>query len=354
MLNSLVRKFATEGRPTGIQNGLRHAGFGESCGVHVANRDIVKLLNDARREFVVKIVATVRNLCVNGTHATFLPGALGNGKRLLRASVDMLRLDLFASGQRGKVFQAKVDADATARTASVGRSNGNVDHDVQEPVAARVFGEVRSVLDFPLRERATVEYAKGIASEPEGAAFALQFAALERNPPEVLLAPIAQVRALLLRARLGVLLAHGVHRAGVKTKFFAAALRELVQVEPGMPAAVKSQRILLPVVAEIPDEVARPGLLVQQSVQRLHPVSIDEDHFWVFKNSAIARRISSETGTSSLLDNARSSASIGSGKNVFVRFICTRYQYFNRKATTASQSAPFTPRPEGRGFSEQI
>jgi hypothetical protein len=52
-----------------------------------------------------------------------------------------------------------------------------------------------------------------------------------------------------------------------------------------------------------------------------------------------------------LLDNARRSASIGSGKNVFVRFIYTRYQYFNRKATTASQSAPF---PEGQGFSEQI
>ncbi|MCP2010851.1 hypothetical protein L1274_004593 [Duganella sp. HSC-15S17] len=53
-------------------------------------------------------------------------------------------------------------------------------------------------------------------------------------------------------------------------------------------------------------------MLVQQADQRLYSVTIDQNHTVII------------------------------------------YSYFNRRATTATQSAPFTPRPEGRGFSEQI
>jgi hypothetical protein len=69
----------------------------------------------------------------------------------------------------------------------------------------------------------------------------------------------------------------------------------------------------LPIVTVVPNEVRCPALLVQQAVQRFHTITIYK------KNTVII------------------------------------YSYLtNRKATTASQSAPFTPRPEGRVFSEQI
>lgn len=80
----------------------------------------------------------------------------------------------------------------------------------------------------------------------------------------------------------------------------------------------------------------------------------NQDHFCLLRKSSMARRINSETGTSSCLDKAFNFSSIGSGRNVCVRIMPIIYQLFNRKETTALQSAPFTPRPEGRGFSEQI
>src|SRR5689334_24079197 len=60
MLNSLVRQFITEGRPASIKYGLRHAGFGESCRVHVTHGDVIELTNDAVRELVNE-VATPRS-----------------------------------------------------------------------------------------------------------------------------------------------------------------------------------------------------------------------------------------------------------------------------------------------------
>ncbi|MFA9219378.1 MAG: hypothetical protein ACEQSK_20045, partial [Sphingomonadaceae bacterium] len=74
----------------------------------------------------------------------------------------------------------------------------------------------------------------------------------------------------------------------------------------------KPQSVFLPVVAKIPNEITRPALPVQQTDQRLHSVTIDQNHTVII------------------------------------------YSYFNQGATTATQSAHFTPRPEGRGFLEQI
>ncbi len=52
-----VAEHASEGRPACIENGFRQAGLGESGGVHIADRDVVKLSDDARRELVVKVTA---------------------------------------------------------------------------------------------------------------------------------------------------------------------------------------------------------------------------------------------------------------------------------------------------------
>lgn len=55
MLNSLVREHLTESRPAGIEDGLRHAGPGKSCGGDVTDRDLIKLPHDAARELVQKV-----------------------------------------------------------------------------------------------------------------------------------------------------------------------------------------------------------------------------------------------------------------------------------------------------------
>jgi len=131
MLNSLVRQLSSEGRPARIQNGLRHAGPGESGGVDVAYRDVIKFFDEAHRKLVVKVAAPVSYLRVNRFHALFLARPLRCGQYRLRVPVDALRADLFTRGQGGEVFQAQINAHAVQRLAHFWRAS-HVNHDIQK------------------------------------------------------------------------------------------------------------------------------------------------------------------------------------------------------------------------------
>ena len=54
-----VAEHVSEGRPACIEDGLRQAGLGESGSVHITDRDVIELSNDAVRELVVKVTARV-------------------------------------------------------------------------------------------------------------------------------------------------------------------------------------------------------------------------------------------------------------------------------------------------------
>ena len=278
MLNSLVRELTSEGRPPGIKNGFRHGGPDQSGGAHGAYRDVIKLAHDAGAELVVKVVPAIRNLSVYRFGAALLARPLRDGQGLFSAPVDSLSLNLFARGQGSEVFEAQVNANALEWLANTWCSGLDINYDVEEPISPSVAGKVRAVLDLAVRQGAAVEYAKGVAGKAECIAFAFQFPALDWHPAQRLFVTVAQVWAFLLAPRFGVLLADGVNRARVKAKLLAAAAGELVQVKAGMPAPAKAQGILLSVIAEVPDEVAGPALLVQQAGQRLHPVAIDQNH----------------------------------------------------------------------------
>lgn len=353
MLDSLVRKHIPEGRPAGIKNGLRHAGLCQSRGIDVAHGNVIKLANETGRKLEVKVVSAMRQSRVDRFDAPLLVGALRYRQCLLRMPVDVLRPGLLAGRQRGKIFQAKVNADPALGLSYMRRIGRNINHDVEESAAARVSGKIGTVLDLPLGQGAAIEYPERVSGQAEGIALALEFTPLDRHPGKRLLGPIAEIRPLLLGSRPGVLPAHCIDGAGMQREFPAAAGGELVQIEPSEPLSAKAQCVLLPVVAVIPDEVARSGLLVQQAVERLHPVAIDKDHCCFFKSPSIARRISWETGMSNFSASAWSLANLSSGRDVVMRFIYRRYQPFSEKAATTLQSAPFTPRPEGRVFSEQ-
>jgi hypothetical protein len=73
----------SEGRPACIKNRLRQAGPGESGGVHIADRDVIELPNDAGRELVVKVTASVDDARVQVGRATPFPGPL-RGSKLVR------------------------------------------------------------------------------------------------------------------------------------------------------------------------------------------------------------------------------------------------------------------------------
>src|ERR1700692_173900 len=52
-----IAEHVSEEIPACIKNRLRQAGLGESGGIHIADRDVIELSNDADREFMVKVTA---------------------------------------------------------------------------------------------------------------------------------------------------------------------------------------------------------------------------------------------------------------------------------------------------------
>lgn len=79
--------------------------------------------------------------------------------------------------------------------------------------------------------------------------------------------------------------------------------------------------------SEIPDEVYRPGLLVQQPVQGFDAVAVNEDHFCRFRYSASASRTCSETERSVFCASSRSAAKSSSGRKKFARIMRTLYTH---------------------------
>src|SRR6266404_6744431 len=175
-----------------------------------------------------------------------------------------------------EVFKAQVDANTTLHRPRLGLSDF---HDnAQEPMPACIAGEVRSILNLAVRQRPREEYPKGVSCKAKGIPFALKVPAFERHPTQGAPAPPPQERAVLLTARLGVLFTHGVDGARVQGQFLAGSRRQPIEIEAGRPALIPFQRLLLSLVAEIPDEVAGTSLAVEQSSQRFDAISIDQQH----------------------------------------------------------------------------
>lgn len=87
MLNSLVRQLISEGRPTSIEYGFRHVGFGESGGIDVAYRNIVKLSHDAIRKFVVKVISAIGGFDLYRLDTPLLVSPLRHGQLIFCAAI---------------------------------------------------------------------------------------------------------------------------------------------------------------------------------------------------------------------------------------------------------------------------
>ena len=285
MPKGLVREHRTKGRPACVRDAFRHAGPSEFGGRHVAHRDVVKLTHEPVRQLVLGVSACIHDTGVDLGGLSLLPGTLSVAQPFFELSKVPRVVNDLSGGERSKTLESQVDANTLERLSGFRRRLGDIDHDVQEPVASTVPGEIGAVLDLPFRQRPAVEDAKGVAGEAKRIAFALEVSPLERNPCERPLSSVTQEWALLSRPALGILLTHRVDGAGMQTKLLAAAGGELVQVETRVPAAPKTKRVFLPVVAIVPDEVDRFCLPVQQAVQRLHPVAVDQQHAVYFTSA---------------------------------------------------------------------
>src|ERR1700730_17561587 len=109
--NRFVAEHASEGRPACIKDGLRQAGLGKSGGIHIADRDVIELSNDAGRELVVKVTACIDDARVEVGRLTSFAGPLRGGEFVRQLPEKPRVLDLLSVGQGREVFKAQVDAN---------------------------------------------------------------------------------------------------------------------------------------------------------------------------------------------------------------------------------------------------
>ena len=322
--NGFVRKHCSEARPGRIENGFGHPGFGQSCSVDVSYCDVIKLANDAIREFVQGVPARIGDLGMNRLHKPFFVSSLRFAKFFLKFSVMPLVDNLFAVGQCGKVLQAKIDTHSEHGRSS--RFFLDFDHDIQIPVALTILTEICSIFDLAFRERSGVENTEGVAGKPERITVSMKVASFNGHPSERLFAAPAEIGAVELFSGFRVLLANRVDRSRMNPKFDRRSGGEFVEIKSSGPFLVPFERLFLHVVAVVPDKVYCSGLAVKQPGKRFDPVAIDENHFCRFSQSSTARRISSDTDNPRASDSFFSSAKSGSGKKKCVRFMYTYYQ----------------------------
>jgi hypothetical protein len=273
--NRFVLEHISKRGPAGVEYRFGHVRLGQGCSVDIADCNVIELPDNPVRKLVVEVAPSGRDLRMDLSGLSPLSRPLGC-RQLIGQLVQVPRIcNLLAGRQCREVFQAEIDAHSLGRRPRVNIVDFN--GDVEEPVAARVAREVRAVFDFPARQVARIKDPEGVAGEAERVAFALEFPTLERHPSKRALAPIPKERPALLGPAFGVLLAHRVDSAGVQAELLAAARGELVEVKPCEPLPAPLERVLLPIVAIVPDEVHRAALLIKQAVQGLYAVSVNKD-----------------------------------------------------------------------------
>ena len=350
-----IAEHVSEGIPACIKNRLRQAGLGESGGIHIADRDVIELSNDAGREFMVKVTAGMDDARVKVGRLPPFAGPLGGSELVSQLPQRPRVLDLLPAGQGSEVFKSQVDANTDPHRPRLGLSDFN--DNVQEPIPAGIAGEVRPVLDLAVRQWPREEYPKGVSGKPKGLSLALEIPAFQGHPAQRAPAAPPQERAVLLTARLDVLFTHGVDGARVQGEFLAASRRQPIEIKTGRPALVPFQRLLLSLVTKIPDEVAGASLAVEQSSQRFDAVSIDQQHrrkLMGLRPLDKTRKLPETLTFSALIEQAKSparSVASGSARDAIaaVDEVAMLVQTGNRRGPHP-QGAALPPRLERRGL----
>lgn len=274
--NGLVCEHVAEGTPTYIVDALGQAGLAQSFSVDVANSYVIELFGEACGELVQGVFAPVGYLGMDVPRLSLVVRPLSRGEPFLKLPVVARVGNLFASGQGGKVFQSKVNADSSACRSSF--RGGNFNNNIQIPIAPSVLVEAGFIQNLASRQRATIENSVSFPINAESITFALQVASAQRNPTKRFLPAPLQIRLGMLRARLSILPASGTDRIGVNPQVFAGAAREVDKVKCGRPFLAPLQRLLLNIVAVVPDKINGFCLLVQKAIQRFNAIFVRQNH----------------------------------------------------------------------------
>ena len=154
-VSALVLQHGSELAPPGIQHGFRHAGFGQSRGIHIANEDCRRPIDQVAAEFVKVVVSPVFDLGVNGLDPAVVSGALSDGQRRLQSPVELFgrHLDAVTGGQ--EFLQSQINANTgnfpvQNRHDRVDRcgTSLHLDGDIEVPASTGIFGKRADFMEF--------------------------------------------------------------------------------------------------------------------------------------------------------------------------------------------------------------
>jgi len=278
MPNGLVRKHVSEGRPASVQDGLGHIGLCQGRCVDITNHNQSEALRDCGGMLMVKIAPLIPNLYLDRCNPALLIRFLSDDQRSLRVAIDSLRFNSFAGRKRREVFQAKVNSNFGR---CLGRGTHIIDFntDIQKPATQGVAGEAAAVFNFPLGQFAAVKNAIHVAAESKAAFYRLNRRTGQRNPFERPFdASVTQEWLVFYLPTVDIFSADRFNRMAVQPEFRTGARGQSTKIECGQPGPAVSQRVFLPIVAKIPDEINRPRLAVQLASTGFNAVSVGQDH----------------------------------------------------------------------------
>ncbi|KQV53644.1 hypothetical protein ASD07_03550 [Duganella sp. Root336D2] len=155
---------------------------------------------------------------------------LRHRERRFGLAVETRRRNPLGIRQHGQVFQTQINTNSLIERTN--RRFGNFDHNIEEPVAPAVLRKTGAILDLALRQRPRVEHTEGMSRKAKRIAFPVQVAPLQGYPAQSSTPTVTQIRSTVLPSGFGVLFANSIDVAGMQSKFFAAALRQIVQSKP--------------------------------------------------------------------------------------------------------------------------
>src|ERR1700730_1073207 len=128
-----------------------------------------------------------------------------------------------------------------------------------------------------------MKHAERITPKPEGLTFAFEVTAFQRYPCKRLIAAIAQIWPPVLPSRLGILFTYGVDGARVQAEFLSTSGGQAIEIKTTRPTLIPFERVLLGIVAVVPNVVDRAASPVQQPTERLHAIAVNENHWTIIQ-----------------------------------------------------------------------
>ncbi len=262
---ALVRQHRFQHAPTGVVHRLGHFGLSQRFGLDVANNDQPAPLHKRGAEFVKCILATVRDLGVDGSRAGFLAGTLGSGQLAFKVAVEppSLKGAAIATGRCG--FQPKVDTDFIL---SGWASTFDLNTHVEVPTATGIFAKATGA-KLELAKAVAVPYAEVMPVKVELPIFPDRCAlsALEGNPTQRPASaprlPPGQPRTLSRITLDGVLFLQFLHSAAMQAEQLAGTFGVRLKIKAGQESPVVTDVAIAQFVQVIPDSVNRPRPLAQ-------------------------------------------------------------------------------------------